>query len=143
MKNQALEHSSLYPTLLCFPKSRVEVVLCRTHESLERAQKLRYDVYCKELARTSPYANSERGVIADALDAWLPSRIVRKSQDPKANEDAPFSARHAAPPRIPRFVDNSHPAAANNPVQPIGFDATKFVSQEVPARCSYVVFPVS
>lgn len=46
----------------------IEVRLCRTPEMLEAAQRLRYDVYCRELGRDSPYADHARGLIADALD---------------------------------------------------------------------------
>jgi CRP-like cAMP-binding protein len=46
----------------------IEVYMCRTAEMLAQAQRLRYDVYCGELRRQSPYADHERRIIADALD---------------------------------------------------------------------------
>ena len=49
------------------PRS-VETYLCRTREMLEGAQRLRYEVYCGELGRTSPFADHERKTIGDDLD---------------------------------------------------------------------------
>jgi CRP-like cAMP-binding protein len=46
----------------------IEVYLCRTSDMLERAQRLRYDVYCRELGRSSPYADHDRKIISDDLD---------------------------------------------------------------------------
>jgi CRP-like cAMP-binding protein len=49
-------------------RQRIEVYLCRTKEMLESAQRLRYQVYCEELGRQSPYADHDRKIIADPLD---------------------------------------------------------------------------
>ncbi len=46
----------------------IEVYLCRNPEMLAVAQRLRYDVYCGELGRQSPFADHEARTIADALD---------------------------------------------------------------------------
>jgi CRP-like cAMP-binding protein/predicted GNAT family N-acyltransferase len=46
----------------------IDVYLCRSPDMLERAQRLRYEVYCQELGRQSPYADHERRVITDRLD---------------------------------------------------------------------------
>lgn len=46
----------------------VAVHLCRNAAMLEKAQRLRYEVYCEELGRTSPHADPQRRVIADPLD---------------------------------------------------------------------------
>jgi CRP-like cAMP-binding protein len=46
----------------------VEIQLCRTPEMRERAQRLRYEVYCEELKRKSPHADHERRIISDDLD---------------------------------------------------------------------------
>jgi CRP-like cAMP-binding protein len=46
----------------------IEVYLCRTGEMLERAQRLRYEVYCQELGRQSPYADHDKKIISDPLD---------------------------------------------------------------------------
>jgi predicted GNAT family N-acyltransferase len=46
----------------------IEVFLCRNKEMLESAQRLRYEVYCRELGRQSPYADHDRKIIADELD---------------------------------------------------------------------------
>ena len=47
----------------------IEVLLCRNPEMLEAAQRLRYEVYCEELERNSPYADHQRKTISDELDA--------------------------------------------------------------------------
>lgn len=54
----------------------IEVLLCRTPEMLERAQRLRYEVYCEELGRRSPHADHERRIIADDLDAFAQTFIA-------------------------------------------------------------------
>lgn len=46
----------------------VEVYLCRDKDMLESAQRLRYEVYCEELGRQSPYADHARKIITDELD---------------------------------------------------------------------------
>jgi len=46
----------------------LDVLLCQNHEMLERAQRLRYTVYCQELKRRSPYADHAKKIIADELD---------------------------------------------------------------------------
>lgn len=46
----------------------IEIYLCRNAEMLEGAQRLRYEVYCGELRRNSPYADHGKRIIADALD---------------------------------------------------------------------------
>jgi CRP-like cAMP-binding protein len=48
----------------------VHVHLCSTPDMLVSAQRLRYQVYCLELGRNSPYADHDRIVIADDLDAF-------------------------------------------------------------------------
>jgi predicted GNAT family N-acyltransferase len=46
----------------------IDVYLCRNKDMLESAQRLRYEVYCQELGRRSPYADHERKIISDELD---------------------------------------------------------------------------
>lgn len=46
----------------------IDVYLCRSQAMLESAQRLRYDVYCQELGRNSPYADHDKRVITDHLD---------------------------------------------------------------------------
>jgi CRP-like cAMP-binding protein/predicted GNAT family N-acyltransferase len=46
----------------------IEVYLCRNRDMLESAQRLRYDVYCRELGRQSPHADHDRRIITDRLD---------------------------------------------------------------------------
>jgi len=48
----------------------VEILLCRNKEMMREAQKLRYDIYCTELKRSSPFADHEQGIITDPLDAF-------------------------------------------------------------------------
>ena len=48
----------------------VDVLMCRNSEMLEQAQRLRYDVYCGELGRNSPYADHDSKTIADDLDRF-------------------------------------------------------------------------
>jgi len=50
------------------PPLESKVVLCRTPEQLLEAQRIRYEVYCEELGRTSPFADAQKRVIADDLD---------------------------------------------------------------------------
>lgn len=50
------------------PEASASIVLCRRPEQLLEAQRIRYQIYCGELGRTSPYADPVRGVIADDLD---------------------------------------------------------------------------
>ncbi|MFN0219775.1 MAG: cyclic nucleotide-binding domain-containing protein [Hyphomicrobium sp.] len=45
-----------------------EIVLCRRHDQLLEAQRIRYQIYCEELGRTSPYADPVKRTIADDLD---------------------------------------------------------------------------
>jgi len=45
-----------------------QVYLCRNERMLNDAKRLRYDVYCEELGRQSPYADHERKTISDHLD---------------------------------------------------------------------------
>jgi CRP-like cAMP-binding protein len=46
----------------------IEVYLCRSSDMLESAKRLRYEVYCHELGRASPYADHDRKLITDHLD---------------------------------------------------------------------------
>jgi N-acyl-L-homoserine lactone synthetase len=46
----------------------IEVYLCRSNDMLERAQRLRYEVYCEELRRQSPHADHDKRIISDHLD---------------------------------------------------------------------------
>jgi CRP-like cAMP-binding protein len=57
------------PTGVYRRRRAVETLLCRDAGMLERAQRLRYEVYCGELGRQSPFADHDRGIIIDPLDA--------------------------------------------------------------------------
>jgi len=48
----------------------IDVLMCRNSDMLERAQRLRYEVYCGELGRNSPHADHDRKTIADELDRF-------------------------------------------------------------------------
>ena len=48
----------------------VEVRLCRNATMLHEAQRIRYEVYCEELGRTSPFADKDRRIISDDLDTF-------------------------------------------------------------------------
>lgn len=50
------------------PGVQSEIVFCRTRELLHEAQRIRYDIYCGELGRSSPHADHDARVIADDLD---------------------------------------------------------------------------
>jgi predicted GNAT family N-acyltransferase len=50
--------------------SNIQVLICRTDEMLKRAQRLRYEVYCEELGRKSPYADHAQRTVADDLDVF-------------------------------------------------------------------------
>jgi predicted GNAT family N-acyltransferase len=49
---------------------RIEILICRTDELLKRAQRLRYEVYCDELGRQSPFADHAQRIITDDLDRF-------------------------------------------------------------------------
>nr|WP_319386186.1 cyclic nucleotide-binding domain-containing protein [uncultured Roseibium sp.] len=46
----------------------LEVFQCNTEDLILRAQRLRYDVYCGEFGRPSPYADHEARTLIDPLD---------------------------------------------------------------------------
>lgn len=48
----------------------IELRLCRDAVSLLEAQRLRYEVYCGELGRSSPFADHDKKIIADDLDSF-------------------------------------------------------------------------
>jgi predicted GNAT family N-acyltransferase len=51
-------------------QSHVEILLCRNPQMLRDAQRIRYEVYCEELGRTSPFADTQARIIADDLDIF-------------------------------------------------------------------------
>lgn len=52
------------------PPTKIVIRLARDPERILAAQRLRYEVYCVELGRVSPYADHDRRVIADDLDSF-------------------------------------------------------------------------
>jgi CRP-like cAMP-binding protein len=51
-------------------QSTMDVYLCRDEAMLQSAKRLRYEVYCVELGRESPFADHQARTISDALDAF-------------------------------------------------------------------------
>lgn len=59
----------------------IEVYLCRSAEMLEEAQRLRYEVYCEELGRQSPYADHAKRTISDQLDRTGQVLVARRGDE--------------------------------------------------------------
>jgi CRP-like cAMP-binding protein len=51
-------------------ESTIDVFLCRDEAMLTSAKRLRYEVYCVELGRHSPFADHEARIISDPLDVF-------------------------------------------------------------------------
>jgi hypothetical protein len=51
-------------------RSTMDVYLCRDEAMLHGAKRLRYEVYCVELGRESPFADHQARTISDPLDAF-------------------------------------------------------------------------
>ncbi len=51
-------------------ESAIDVFLCREEAMLAAALRLRYEVYCVELGRDSPFADHKARTISDSLDAF-------------------------------------------------------------------------
>jgi hypothetical protein len=66
------------------PGAEVAVHLCRSLEMIAKAQRLRYQVYCEELGRTSPHADHERRIITDSLDAFAHTFVALEGDEPIA-----------------------------------------------------------
>lgn len=49
---------------------KIDLRLCRDADTLLEAQRLRYEVYCGELGRSSPFADHDKKIIADDLDSF-------------------------------------------------------------------------
>lgn len=60
----------LFPSAGIAGGGGIEVLMCRDAEMLRRAQQLRYEVYCEELGRKSPFADHEKRIITDDLDRF-------------------------------------------------------------------------
>jgi CRP-like cAMP-binding protein len=67
------------PSPLQADAGAIEVLMCRNAEMLAEAQRLRYEVYCGELGRQSPFADHERRTIADALDEFGHTFVAREN----------------------------------------------------------------
>jgi CRP-like cAMP-binding protein len=59
----------------------IEVRLCRNAQMLREAQRLRYEVYCEELGRSSPFADKEKRIIADDLDTFAKVLIAVQGEE--------------------------------------------------------------
>lgn len=66
------------------PDVTSKITLCRTPELLLEAQRIRYEVYCEELGRTSPFADAEKRVIADDLDETGHVLLAMENETPIA-----------------------------------------------------------
>lgn len=64
------------------PEAGVEVRLCRNAQMLREAQRIRYEVYCEELGRTSPFADVENRIIADDLDTFATVLVALQGDEP-------------------------------------------------------------
>ncbi|HET7717670.1 MAG TPA: cyclic nucleotide-binding domain-containing protein [Bauldia sp.] len=51
-------------------RAAIDIYLCRDEDMLGRAKRLRYEVYCDELGRNSPYADHRDRTITDHLDQF-------------------------------------------------------------------------
>ena len=52
----------------CGKAPEINVLLCRSKSMAERAERLRYEVYCLELGRDSPFADHQKKILSDKLD---------------------------------------------------------------------------
>ena len=52
----------------CGKAPEISVLLCRSKSMAERAKRLRYEVYCLELGRDSPFADHQKKILSDKLD---------------------------------------------------------------------------
>jgi predicted GNAT family N-acyltransferase len=64
------------------PEAGIEVRLCRNAQMLREAQRIRYEVYCEELGRTSPFADVENRIIVDDLDTFAHVLIALQGEEP-------------------------------------------------------------
>lgn len=69
------EERSSYNLTYVDPSSSINdkkttIIICRDNHMLLAAQKLRYEVYCKELQRQSPFADHDTEIISDKLDSF-------------------------------------------------------------------------
>ncbi|MFZ1813193.1 MAG: GNAT family N-acetyltransferase [Rhizobiaceae bacterium] len=85
-------------TMLALPgdlssNAEIDIRLCRDATMLEDAQRLRYDVYCRELGRDSPSADHQKQILRDDLDdyaavfvAWMDGEAVATIRANAASE---------------------------------------------------------
>jgi predicted GNAT family N-acyltransferase len=50
------------------PERALNIIICQRADQLLEAQRIRYQIYCEELGRTSPYADASKRLIKDELD---------------------------------------------------------------------------
>lgn len=69
MQSRIKQNSALLPDLMpAQGDGGFEIIRCSTLDQLRIAQRVRYDVYCLEFGRSSPYADPAEGTIIDELD---------------------------------------------------------------------------
>ncbi len=68
MRDRIEENEDLLPVSDPSDSGAFDILRCSTLDQLRTAQKIRYDVYCLEFGRSSPYADADEGTIIDDLD---------------------------------------------------------------------------
>lgn len=97
-------------------EASIEVRLCRNAEMLREAQRIRYEVYCEELGRTSPYADVENRIIADELDSFAAVLVAFQGDEPVGTMRLNRAAEGDLGPLVELYgMNNSshHPAATS------------------------------
>jgi CRP-like cAMP-binding protein len=57
----------------------IKILICRTEDMLRQAQSLRYEVYCGELGRQSPFADHAQRIISDDLDHFANTFVAMEN----------------------------------------------------------------
>ena len=66
------------------PEGTIEIILCQRPDQLLEAQRMRYQVYCEELGRSSPHADAEKRVITDDIDETGHVLLALENESPVA-----------------------------------------------------------
>ncbi|MEM9059101.1 MAG: cyclic nucleotide-binding domain-containing protein [Pseudomonadota bacterium] len=68
MESRVDENDTLLSDVEAEPESTFEILRCATPDLLHTARQVRYDVYCGEFGRSSPYADPDAGTLIDDFD---------------------------------------------------------------------------
>ncbi|MEX3017544.1 GNAT family N-acetyltransferase [Gymnodinialimonas hymeniacidonis] len=68
MQDRVEENEILLPDPDPSEERSFDIIRCSTLDQLRTTQKIRYDIYCLEFGRSSPYADPDEGTIIDDLD---------------------------------------------------------------------------